>query len=161
MWVAHAEFLMRSSTAIKAGEARLLLDKAVKALPKHKHIKTICKFAVNEFKMKRGSAERGRTIFEGVLANYPKRSDVWHIYIDQEIRLKELGGKRVRSLLERALTSKWSTKKMKAFFKKYLTFEQAHGTPNHVEHVKGLARAYVESEADRQVARMEDGSDSN
>ena len=32
---------------------------------------------------KAGSAERGRSIFEGVLRNYPKRLDLWSVYLDQ------------------------------------------------------------------------------
>ena len=37
--------------------------------------------ALAEFKM--GDAERGRGIFEGILRNYPKRLDLWSIYLDQ------------------------------------------------------------------------------
>ena len=37
--------------------------------------------AVAEFKL--GSAERGRAIFEDVLRNYPKRTDLWSVYLDQ------------------------------------------------------------------------------
>jgi hypothetical protein len=47
-------------------------------------IKTICKFAQMEFKY--AEAERGRTIFEGIMANYPKRVDLWNIFLDMEIR---------------------------------------------------------------------------
>lgn len=50
-------------------------------------IKTIVKFAQMEFKF--GEAERGRTIFEGVMSNYPKRVDLWSIYLDMEIRAGE------------------------------------------------------------------------
>ena len=32
-------------------------------------------------------AERGRSIFEGVLRNYPKRLDLWSVYLDQEVGL--------------------------------------------------------------------------
>lgn len=31
----------------------------------------------------RGSADRARAIFEGILRNYPKRLDLWSIYLDQ------------------------------------------------------------------------------
>ena len=47
-------------------------------------VKTITKFAQIEFKY--GEAERGRTIFEGMMKNYPKRIDLWSIYIDMEIK---------------------------------------------------------------------------
>jgi rRNA biogenesis protein RRP5 len=51
-------------------------------------IKTICKFAQMEFKY--GDAERGRTMFEGIMTNYPKRVDLWNIFLDMEIRIGDL-----------------------------------------------------------------------
>lgn len=39
--------------------------------------------AMHEFKCPGGSAERGRGVLEGVLRNYPKRTDLWSLYIDQ------------------------------------------------------------------------------
>eukprot|EP00955_Chlamydomonas_euryale_P040845 351828-Chlamydomonas_euryale.AAC.4 len=51
------------------------------ALPKRKHIKLITRSALLEFRS--GSAERGRSIYESVLRNYPKRLDLWSQYIDQ------------------------------------------------------------------------------
>lgn len=68
----------------KSDEARELLQKSLKVLPKHEHVQTIVKFAQLEFK--HGEAERGRTILEGVMSNYPKRLDLWNIYIDMEIK---------------------------------------------------------------------------
>ncbi len=32
---------------------------------------------------KAGDAERGRGIFEVILRNYPKRLDLWSVYLDQ------------------------------------------------------------------------------
>ena len=48
----------------------------------------ISRAALLEFRC--GSAERGRGIFEGVLRNYPKRLDLWSIYIDQVRALVQL-----------------------------------------------------------------------
>jgi len=47
-------------------------------------IKTISKFAQLEFK--HGDAERGKTIFEGIIDSYPKRLDLWTVYIDMEVK---------------------------------------------------------------------------
>lgn len=44
----------------------------------------ISKYAQLEFKL--GSAERGRTIFEELLADNPKRVDLWSVYIDMELK---------------------------------------------------------------------------
>jgi rRNA biogenesis protein RRP5 len=37
--------------------------------------------ALQEFKV--GSPERGRAVFESLLRNNPKRTDLWSLYIDQ------------------------------------------------------------------------------
>jgi hypothetical protein len=39
---------------------------------------------------------------------------------------------------------KWSSKKMKTILKRYLDWERRQGDADGVEHVKALARAYVE-----------------
>jgi len=44
-------------------------------------VQVITQAGLLEFKT--GSAERGRSIFEGVLRNYPKRLDLWSVYLDQ------------------------------------------------------------------------------
>ncbi len=46
-------------------------------------MKIISKFAQLEFA--HGSAERGRTVFEELLANNPKRVDLWSVYLDMEV----------------------------------------------------------------------------
>ena len=50
-----------------------------------------------------------------------------------------------RRLFEQALGKKWSTKKMKFLFKKWLTFEKEHGDDESVSSVKQAAMRYVES----------------
>jgi rRNA biogenesis protein RRP5 len=51
-------------------------------------VKTISKFAQLEFK--HGEPERGRTIFEGIMTTYPKRIDLWSIYVDMEIKVGDV-----------------------------------------------------------------------
>lgn len=50
-----------------------------------------------------------------------------------------------RRLFERAISLTLSSKKMRFFFKKYRSFETAHGTKETVRRVTEQARAYVES----------------
>jgi rRNA biogenesis protein RRP5 len=54
-------------------------------LDKVHHIDVICKFAVCEYKA--GHLEHGRTLIESVVANYPKRTDLWSVYLDQELKV--------------------------------------------------------------------------
>ena len=46
------------------------------------------KFAQLEFKY--GEKERGKSLFESLVTSYPKRTDIWCVYIDLLTRAKEL-----------------------------------------------------------------------
>ena len=61
--------------------AQKVLDRALAALPARKHVKAVTQAALAEFRG--GSVERARSIMEGVLRNYPRRLDLWSVYLDQ------------------------------------------------------------------------------
>ncbi|KAJ3327121.1 hypothetical protein HDU76_012346 [Blyttiomyces sp. JEL0837] len=138
VWVAYGLSALKRG---KVDESRSILQRSLKSLPRRKHVKVVSKFAQMEFKY--GEPERGRTLYEGILANHPKRLDMWSVYLDMEIRNGDLD--RIRRLFERSITVKFSSKKMKFLFKKYLEFERSKGTAEGMEHVKQAAMAYVES----------------
>ncbi|KAJ3021566.1 Protein RRP5 [Thoreauomyces humboldtii] len=138
VWTGLGLFQLRRG---KVEEARKTLQRSLQSLAKRKHVKTICKFAQMEFKY--GEPERGRTIFEGIMSNYPKRIDLWSVYLDMETRNGDVAI--TRRLFERVIANKFSSKKMKFFFKKFLDFEKRFGTPETIDNVKQAAVAYVES----------------
>lgn len=74
-------------------------------------VETISKFAQLEFKL--GDAERGRTIFEGIMDSYPKRLDLWFVYVDMEIKQGNVSG--VRALFDRILVKRLSSSKFFCF----------------------------------------------
>eukprot|EP00501_MAST-03F_sp_TOSAG23-6_P001305 GSMAST32.ASY1.ANO1.1353.1 assembled CDS len=119
VWISYAAFLLKQE---KGKQAKGLLQRSLRTLPKRLHITTISKYGAIEFKY--GSAERGRTVFEGLVSHYPKRTDLWN----------------------RAAQLKISSKKMKSLFKKWFNFENKSGDEFGLERVKDLARAYVESQ---------------
>jgi rRNA biogenesis protein RRP5 len=125
----------------KTEQARMVLQQSLKALPKHEHVAAVTKFALLDFK--NGEVERGRTLFENLLANYPKRIDLWSVYIDQELRVNDQPA--IRALFERVTAMSLSSKKMKFFFKRYLEYEKTEGDETTVEHVMQRAREYIES----------------
>ena len=111
-----------------------VVNRALLSLPRHKHIKFISHTAILEFKA--GVPDRGRSLFEGILREYPKRTDLWSIYLDQvylflcrisyfisiimyltflctwqEIQLKDTDV--IRALFERAISLSLPPKKMK------------------------------------------------
>jgi rRNA biogenesis protein RRP5 len=140
VWLRAIEHALSTEGDAAGEKARRLLERALAALPKRKHIKVISHAALLEFKL--GSAERGRSIMEGVLRNYPKRLDLWNVYLDQELKLGDV--MRVRGLLERATSLQLPPKKMKLLFRRWLEYEQGRGDEAGVEAVKQKAMAYVE-----------------
>ena len=110
-----------------------------------------------------GLQERGRTMLQGLLDALPKRLDIWSVFLDQEIAAlarraaattpaarraaAKAGGDPdlafVRSIFDRALSLKMSSKKARFLFKRYLAFEGEHGDPAGVARVQEQAQAYV------------------
>ncbi|XP_004303371.1 PREDICTED: protein RRP5 homolog [Fragaria vesca subsp. vesca] len=117
------------------------ISRAEKILPKHKHIKFLSQTAILEFKC--GNPERGRSLFENILRQNPKRTDLWSVYLDQEIRLGDTD--LIRALFERATSLSLPAKKMKFLFKKYLDYEERHGNEDRANYVKQKAMSYVEN----------------
>lgn len=113
------------------------LERALAALPPRKHVKLLSRAALIEFRGAGGVAARGRALFERVLAAYPKRTDLWGMYLDQEIKAGSAAS--VRNLFERAIHLKLSAKKMRFFFKRYAEFEAEHGSDDRVAYVKQQA----------------------
>lgn len=68
-------------------------------------VKTVSKFAQTEFRL--GDPERGRTLFEGILTSHPKHIDVLAVYIDMEVKRKDIV--RARALYSRGTTMKLSS----------------------------------------------------
>ncbi|KAI7736982.1 hypothetical protein M8C21_005395 [Ambrosia artemisiifolia] len=135
-------WLRRIQRVLKQNEdmVQSIVKRALICLPKHKHIKFITQTAISEFKS--GVPDRGRSLFEGMLREYPKRTDLWSVYLDQEIRLDDEAV--IRSLFERAICLELPLKKMKFLFKKYLEFEKSKGDEERIEYVKAEALKYME-----------------
>lgn len=163
LWALWAAFLFRNGEA-EAG--RGLLNRAMAITPKNTHVDLILKFALLEYrfavstdsKKPQGSQERGRTLLDGLLSTFPKRLDIWSVYIDQECSLfakryeaavdttnRAVDLKFVRQLFQRAAALKQSSKKMKFLFKKWLSFERKLGDAKGVAAVQDAIRAYVAS----------------
>ncbi|XP_078180965.1 RIBOSOMAL RNA PROCESSING 5 isoform X4 [Carex rostrata] len=136
-------WLRSAQNILKQGQdcTQVIVKRALLSLPQKKHIKFISQMAILEFKG--GVPERGRSLFEGILREYPKRTDLWSVYLDQEIRLGDV--EIIRALFERATSLILPAKKMKFLFKKYLDFEKSQGDEERIEHVKRKALEYVES----------------
>ena len=70
--------------------------------------------------------EAGRTMFEGIVSNYPKRFDIWSVYMDMEMKYGQSNQAQARHLFERCLSNdhnRSKPKKMKLDLYKYMEFE--------------------------------------
>ncbi|XP_054937411.1 protein RRP5 homolog [Physeter macrocephalus] len=140
VWIKYGAFLLRRG---QAGASHRVMQRALECLPKKEHVDVIAKFAQLEFQL--GDAERAKAIFENTLSTYPKRTDVWSVYIDMII--KRGSQKEVRDIFERVIHLSLAPKRMKFFFKRYLDYEKQHGTEKDVQAVKAKALEYVEAQS--------------
>ncbi|CAH7665869.1 hypothetical protein BY996DRAFT_4590878 [Phakopsora pachyrhizi] len=139
-WCLYGSFCLQNRRGTQAGD---LLSRSLKSLPARKHIKTITKFAQLEFKND-GDIERGRTLFEGLVATYPKRLDLWNVYIDQEVKVKS-HVEVIRALFMRMTSLKQNPKRTKSVFRKWLQYEKRNGNEKGEKEVIERAKNYVES----------------
>ena len=147
VWIAHMAYLLKSG---RHKEAHELSKRSLKSLPEYKHVETMARLAQLEFEY--GSAERARTVFDGIILKHPKRLDLVFVYVDKELKFGSIN--MVRSLFERiskasdeSKKTKLTDKQMKSLFKKWYRIEEEHGTEETQDHVKSAAKAYVERSA--------------
>ncbi|XP_041317407.1 protein RRP5 homolog [Pyrgilauda ruficollis] len=140
VWLKYASFLLKQG---QAEATHRLLERALKALPTKEHVDVISRFAQLEFHS--GDTEHAKALFESTLSSYPKRTDVWSIYMD--IMIKHGSQKEIRDIFERVIHLSLAPKKMKFFFKRYLDYEKKFGTAESVLAVKRAALEYVESKS--------------
>ncbi|GAB6031444.1 hypothetical protein CHUAL_009216 [Chamberlinius hualienensis] len=120
VWICYGTFLMKNNQPIVA---RKLMDRSLKSLLKKDHFSLISKFAQLEFKY--GDSERGNTLFESILTNYPKRFDIWSIYVDVLAKTGHI--EKARDIYKKATTVSASVKKIKFLLHKFVDFERVHG----------------------------------
>jgi len=151
VWLNYATFLLNSSKA--PDRARALLSRALQSVPSNEHCLLTAKFAALEFRSSHGDPERGRTIFEGLIAEWPKWSSGWDMWADLERsqittveseESKADAQQKTRVLFERMAAQKMKKRRAKFVFKKWLEFEEKEGTERQTDRVKRLAQEYVE-----------------
>lgn len=144
-WLDYGLFYYKCN---KLDKARNVLEQSLKSLDKQEHVDVISKFAQMEFKS--GDIERGKTLFESVLSAYPKRVDLWMVYLDvmQKYGRDEEDNNAcviaIRNIFERLTAIKLKPIRMKTIYKKYLDFETKFGSKNTLERVKEKMKDYIE-----------------
>lgn len=139
IWLRRIQFSLNQRKDVEY--IKSIVNRALLSLPQSKRIKFLSQTAILEFKC--GVPEEGRSRFELILREYPKRTDLWSVYLDQEIRLGDT--EVIRALFDRVTCLSLPPKKMKFLFKKYLEYEKSQSDEERIEHVKQKALEYVQS----------------
>ncbi|KAK3623162.1 rRNA biogenesis protein rrp5 [Elasticomyces elasticus] len=151
VWLNYATFLMGNMK--DPARARSMLSRALQSIPKEKNRPLTAKFAGLEFHSSQGDPERGRTIFETLIEQWPTWSSGWDMWVDLErSRLSQIttadekleAKEQIRTLYERMTAQKMKKRRAKFVFKRWLEFEEKEGGPKTVERVKTLAKEFVE-----------------
>ncbi|EJD75660.1 S1 RNA binding domain-containing protein [Loa loa] len=137
VWFIYGQHLLETK---RPDKARDLMKKAINCLSRKHHVTILSRFAQLEFKF--GDMEQSKTIFENILNSYPKKTDVWTVYIDLLIKVGKFED--ARQLLERVTALKLSTHKIRLFFKKWVGLEQMHGDEEQQNNVKERALHYLQ-----------------
>ena len=142
VWLDLGLFYFKDKKDIK--EARFVLQRALQNISQKTAdiVMVSSKFA--QFEFLHGESERGKTIFENIVRDYPSRSDQWSVYADMVVKNGEMEA--AREIFERMITLGLPPKKMKSMFKKYWEFEQKHGDDVKVNAVRKKAVEYLEQQ---------------
>ncbi|KAL5120009.1 rRNA biogenesis protein rrp5 [Pleosporales sp. CAS-2024a] len=132
-WLGYATFLMDVVSPPSPDRARALLQRATQSVASTQHRHLTQKFAALEFKSANGDAERGRTIFEGLVSTWPKKGDIWDVYLSLE--LSHGSDDNVRDLFER-MSRAGKKKRVSSIFAKWAEWEATKGNKKGVERVK-------------------------
>ncbi|XP_015190480.1 PREDICTED: protein RRP5 homolog [Polistes dominula] len=144
VWVECGSALLKLGLKDKS---RQIMQRALQSLQPSEHVNIMVRFAnlENQF----GDKERSQTLFEQILSSYPKRVDIWSSYVDSLVKSGEI--LIARKVLERAIVQKLPPKKMKTLFKKFISFEEKHGTSEDVQRVQRIATEYIENQCNERI----------
>lgn len=169
------------TTRNDAVTARQLLSRATQSVPSNQHLQLTLNFGLLEFSSPNGDTERGRTVFEGLLATFPRRWDLWDAFVDAEASLltkqqaatakaapkskkrKSAASEEtdvsasgsvdnVRDLFTRMSKAKMRPRRAKFVFKRWMEFENKFGDAKGVKKVETVAKEWVEKHAQEGAA---------
>lgn len=145
LWLSYATFLMATLSPPSPTRAHALLPRATQSVPSSQHRYLTQKFASLEFKLPNGDQERGRTIFENLVSTWPKKGDIWDVYVSLEMShgVKE----NVRDLFERMTKVGMKKRRAEVVFKRWIEWEESVGN---VDGTKKAMKAEMEWKGKRE-----------
>ncbi|KAI0180262.1 nucleic acid-binding protein [Hypoxylon sp. FL1284] len=158
VWYNYAHWL--HAVQNEPERARALLPRATQALPNHTRLVLMTKFAALEFTSPHRNAELGRTMFEGLLATFPKRFDLWSQLLDHEAAGPDPDKTAVRDVFERASKVKGlKARAAKKWFKRWADWEDKNGDAKSRDRVSARASEWVRARAEAKAEDHDDDED--
>jgi len=137
VWVSYMKHVMEDG---RFDDARQLLKRCIQSIEKKSHLEMVTKFAQMLFV--HGEPDRGCTMFEETAASYPKRPNVWTMYLDALVKAQLFD--KARETFDRLFSSSLPSKKMQSFYKRLVDFESKHGNDESLLQAKRKALEFVE-----------------
>ncbi|KAI1777685.1 nucleic acid-binding protein [Hypoxylon cercidicola] len=157
VWYNYAHWL--HAVQNQPEKARALLPRATQALPNHARFPLMTKFAALEFNSPHRNPELGRTMFEGLLATFPKRFDLWNQLLDHE-DVPGADKTTIRDVFERATKVKGlKARAAKKWFKRWADWEEKNGDHKSRDKVSARAAEWVKNRAEAKSSKGEEEDD--
>ena len=127
IWKKYIEFLFevnnieKNETSLDIMDTKEGLNKSMQVLPKKNHLDIMCWYGQLLYKYNKN--EEARNMFDNILKNFPKRKDIWFVYIDKENKFGKNADK-VRQIFDRMFEIKFKVNDLKSIMKKFLEFEK-------------------------------------
>ena len=126
------------------------LNKSMQVLKKKAHLDIMCWYG--QLLYRYNNNEEARNMFDNILKNFPKRKDIWFVYIDKEIKFGK-NIEKVRQIFDKMFEIKFKINDLKSIMKKFLEFEKGH-SKNEKEFIK--AQEKTKEILEKRMAQIED-----
>ncbi|PKS13259.1 hypothetical protein jhhlp_000030 [Lomentospora prolificans] len=161
VWLNYGHFLYVTREDPERGRA--LLARARQSLDQRHHLNTSVRYAALEWRSPKGDPEKGRTFFEGILAKYPKKGDIWKQLLDLEMSNGTNGEKPdpviIRDVFERRTKVKGlKPLQAKKWFEKWADWE-GQSDPKGRERIMSRAGEWVAAYKARQAAKQQEAEE--
>ena len=126
IWKNYLEFLFEVNNNMENPNTEIIdpkegLNKSMQVLPKKNHLDIMSYYGQLLYKFNK--KEDARNMFDKILKNFPKRKDIWFIYIDKEIKYGK-NVEKVRQIFDKMFEIKFKINDLKSIMKKFLEFEK-------------------------------------
>ena len=140
IWKKYIEFLFEINDLkdknkvnnINVIEPKEGLNKSMQVLAKKNHLDIMCWYG--QLLYRYNNNEEARNMFDNILKNFPKRKDIWFVYIDKEIKFGK-NVEKVRQIFDKMFEIKFKINDLKSIMKKFLEFEKEY-SKNEKEFIK-------------------------